>query len=126
MSEHYEFDENDHGTRVLDEEEVPFTPEETRLLELGYRKKQYGPEARAVRKIIDAFPWILEVVAHKYDPVIAGYYVQAKGQIATIEAGLEHAIDKHLEKKYGQPTGQQPTNESGSAGKTDGRGEVQP
>jgi hypothetical protein len=83
-------------------QEIHFTAHERRVLEIPQREPQYGPEAIAVRKIIDSMPWILEVAEHRFDKVVADGYVLAEGMkihAEVIKRGLVENYNKRMKEK---------------------------
>ena len=50
---------------------VKFTVYEQRVFELGIKKEQKGPEAEALRKMIDNFPFLTIVAECKFDQNVA-------------------------------------------------------
>lgn len=83
-------------------EVTQFTAHEKRVLELGFEKSILGPEAFAVRKIIDTMPFILEAAEYKFDRVICDILLSREGTIASAKMWAEKAIED-VRAKRGTP-----------------------
>jgi len=73
--------------------EIKFTPHEKRVLELPQDFDDNGPEVKVLRKIIDTFPWILEVSEFNFDPFIASSAIVSQAQIANAQEYFKAAIE---------------------------------
>lgn len=67
-----------------------FSPYECRVLNLGFGTTAGdSPEGRALRKIIDAFPFVLEVAEHHFDPRISKQILMREADKIIKEQQLE-------------------------------------
>ena len=65
-----------------------FTTFEKRVLDLPYGDKTEGPEAEALRKIVDAFPWIAYVAECNFDRSVADAGIFYAGAHANFEVAV--------------------------------------
>lgn len=79
---------------------VTFTNNEKRLLELPQDfNENHLPEAIALRKIIDQFPFMLEVAEYKFDPIISKIILHREGQYLQAQTVADGAIAAYLKSK---------------------------
>ena len=70
---------------------IEFSAHERRVFELGFRTELKGPEAEALRKMIDAMPFLTTVAEFRFDKTVAdAAIVHAFG-----EMNLEKAMKAH-------------------------------
>jgi hypothetical protein len=77
---------------------VEFSAHERRVLELPLRGFITGKDAEALRKTIDAFPWMLTVAECKFDKAVALNFVMAEGQKIAAENIKRLAIKEYIER----------------------------
>jgi hypothetical protein len=75
-------------------EEIKFTAAERRILELPQDEKQIGPEAKALRQLIDVFPFILTAAEYNYDRDISEELIHQ----TAIRIQSEHRVGAAIEK----------------------------
>ncbi len=73
---------------MSEQKEIQFTAHERRVLRLSQTEPQVGPEAEALRKIIDLFPWMLVVAECNFDPKVLCLVVK----VAAAEVELGQAV----------------------------------
>ena len=78
---------------------VEFTPDEIRILELGPGPFNQ-PEHTALRKILDAYPWIIDVANHGFNERIANVIMHANGKVMELQTLVNAVIAE--EKAKGQ------------------------
>ena len=79
--------------------EVPFSAYERRVLEIPQRDPQHGPEAEALRKMIDTMPWLLIIADCRFDRAVADAVVYSRFLKIQSDNVLDHAIEKYKGKK---------------------------
>ena len=84
---------------------VTFTTTEKRILGLPLQCELWTEaDAAALRKIIDTFPWILEVADYDFDPVICKIIHFREATISDLRVETEKRITAYLESKKNPET----------------------
>lgn len=71
---------------------VEFSSHERAAFEIGFDPLS-DDASRAIRKIIDIFPWITDVAEHQFDQVIAEAYMDAAAKIIQVQGELKAKVD---------------------------------
>jgi len=66
---------------------------------LGFDKVT-DPEALAVRKIIDAFPWMVDVADCNFDQSVVDAYILAEAMAVQAKTHKEAAVKAYLKKTH--------------------------
>lgn len=79
--------------------EIKFSTYEKRVLELDQDFDEQDESTKILRKIIDTFPWMLEVAEYKFDPLIVNAAVIASAQIANAQEYFQKAIEQYKKRE---------------------------
>lgn len=77
---------------------IVFTPNEKRILELGSGPFDQ-PEHAALRKILDAYPWIIDVVRHNFNKRIAETIFYANAKVTELQKHVNEVIAEEKAKE---------------------------
>lgn len=85
--------------------EIKFTAHERRVLQIPQGEKQYGPEAIALRKIIDTLPWILTVADCRFDEGVRDASVVGSALHIQADDLVKKAVKEWAKKGKSEPVG---------------------
>lgn len=93
----------DQGAELVflsEDEMVTFSATEKRILGLPQDfNENHLPEAIALRKVIDTFPFILEVAEHDFDKTISDVIIHREFTIMQIKHESDQQIKNYIEAK---------------------------
>lgn len=79
-----------------------FSTHEKTVLQLGFEGPYDSKEHALIRKILDHYPWIIEVADHKFNKRIADAYVLAAAQVVSAKQYVEKVIAEEKKSAEGK------------------------